>query len=79
MIGNIIKQVFGSRNSRVLKEYASTVKQINALEEIYVKKSDEELKLVTSQLKQKYITNKKLDDILVTITAVAIASNKDGI
>ena len=34
MIGNIIKQVFGSRNSRVLKEYASTVKEINALEEI---------------------------------------------
>ncbi len=58
MIGNIIKQVFGSRNSRVLKEYASTVKQINALEETYVKKSDEELKLVTSQLKQKYITTK---------------------
>ena len=65
MIGNIIKQVFGSRNSRILKEYASTVKKINALEELYVKKSDEELKLVTSQLKQKYINNKNLDELLV--------------
>ncbi len=76
MIGNIIKQVFGSRNSRVLKEYASTVKQINALEEIYVKKSDEELKLVTSQLKQKYITKKNLDDILVDAFAAVREASK---
>ena len=76
MIGNIIKQVFGSRNSRVLKEYASTVKKINALEEIYVKKSDEELKLVTSQLKQKYITNKNLDDILVDAFAAVREASK---
>ena len=76
MIGNIIKQVFGSRNSRVLKEYASTVKQINALEEVYVKKSDEELKLVTSQLKQKYITNKNLDDILVDAFAAVREASK---
>ena len=77
MIGNIIKQVFGSRNSRVLKEYASTVNQINALEEIYVKKSDEELKLVTSQLKQKYITtSKNLDDILVDAFAAVREASK---
>jgi len=76
MIGNIIKQVFGSRNSRVLKEYASIVKQINALEEIYVKKSDEELKLVTSQLKQKYITSKNLDDILVDAFATVREASK---
>ena len=76
MIGNIIKQVFGSRNSRVLKEYASTVKQINALEEVYIKKSDEELKLVTSQLKQKYITNKNLDDILVDAFAAVREASK---
>ena len=76
MIGNIIKQVFGSRNSRVLKEYASTVKQINALEETYIKKSDEELKLVTSQLKQKYISNKNLDDILVDAFAAVREASK---
>ncbi|MEL0280490.1 MAG: preprotein translocase subunit SecA, partial [Gammaproteobacteria bacterium] len=76
MIGNIIKQVFGSRNSRVLKEYASTVKQINALEETYIKKSDEELKLVTSQLKQKYTTSNNLDDILVDAFAAVREASK---
>jgi preprotein translocase subunit SecA len=76
MIGNIIKQVFGSRNSRVLKEYSSTVKQINALEETYIKKSDEELKLVTSQLKQKYATSNNLDDILVDAFAAVREASK---
>ncbi len=76
MISNIIKQVFGSRNSRVLKEYASTVKQINALEEIYAKKSDDELKLVTSLLKQNYVTNKNLDDILVDAFAAVREASK---
>jgi preprotein translocase subunit SecA len=76
MIGNIIKQVFGSRNSRVLKEYSSTVKQINALEETYIKKSDEELKLVTSQLKQKYTTSNNLDDILVDAFAAVREASK---
>ena len=76
MIGNIIKQVFGSRNSRVLKEYASTVKQINALEQTYIKKSDEELKLVTSQLKQKYTTSNNLDDILVDAFAAVREASK---
>ena len=76
MIGNIIKQVFGSRNSRVLKEYASTVKQINAIEETYIKKSDEELKLVTSQLKQKYTTSNNLDDILVDAFAAVREASK---
>ena len=76
MIGNIIKQVFGSRNSRVLKEYSSTVKQINALEEQYIKKSDEELKLVTSQLRQKYISNKNLDELLVDAFATVREASK---
>jgi len=76
MIGNIIKQVFGSRNSRVLKEYASTVNKINALEEVYEKKSDEDLKLVTSQLRQKYISNKNLDDLLVDAYATVREASK---
>ena len=32
MIGNILKKVFGSRNSRLIKEYSSIVKKINDLE-----------------------------------------------
>ena len=47
MIGNILKKVFGSRNSRLVKEYTARVKKINDLEQIFEKKSDQELKLFT--------------------------------
>ena len=38
MIGNIFKNVFGSRNSRLIKEYAVRVKKINDLEQVFEKK-----------------------------------------
>ena len=39
MIGNILKKVFGSRNSRLIKEYSSIVKKINDLEKKFEKKN----------------------------------------
>ena len=38
MIGNIFKKVFGSRNSRLIREYAVRVKKINDLEQVFEKK-----------------------------------------
>ena len=32
MISGILKKIFGSRNDRLIKQYSSTVRQINALE-----------------------------------------------
>ena len=52
MIGNILKKVFGSRNSRLIKEYAIRVKKINELEQGFEKKSDQELNLFTLDLKR---------------------------
>ena len=52
MIGNIFKKVFGSRNSRLIKDYAIRVKKINDLEQVFEKKSDQELKLFTLDLKK---------------------------
>ena len=37
MIGNILKKVFGSRNSRLIKEYSSNVKKINELDPNFMK------------------------------------------
>ena len=54
MIGKFLKKIFGSRNSRIIKEYAVYIKAINDLETIYEKKSDEELKSVTNILQNKY-------------------------
>ena len=40
MIGKFLKKIFGSRNSRIIKEYAANIKAINDLESLYEKKSD---------------------------------------
>ena len=36
MISNFIKKIFGSRNGRILKEYAPLVKKVNELEQIQI-------------------------------------------
>ena len=64
MIGNILKKVFGSRNSRLIKEYATRVKRINDLEQVFEKKSDQELKIFTLELKKRYLKSQNLDELL---------------
>ena len=76
MIGNILKKVLGSRNSRLIKEYTSMVKQINSLEDVYIKKSDEELRLLTTELKQRYLDSRNLNDLLVEAFAIVREASK---
>ena len=76
MIGNILKKVFGSRNSRLIKEYTTMVKQINSLEDVYIKKSDEELRLLTTELRQRYLESKSLNDLLIEAFAVVREASK---
>ena len=40
MLTNIIKNIFGTRNTRIIKEYRSLVKIINSLEDKYQKFSE---------------------------------------
>ena len=70
MIGKFLKKIFGSRNSRIIKDYAVHVKAINALESVYEKKSDEELKNVTNFLKGKYKNSNNIDELLIEAFAV---------
>ena len=76
MIGNILKKVFGSRNSRLIKEYASRVKKINDLELVFEKKSDQELKLFTSDLKKRYLKSQNLNELLEEAFAVVREASK---
>ena len=76
MISNFLKKIFGSRNSRVIKDLSSIVKSINALEQEYESKSDESLKACTSLLKEKYKKTNNLDDILVEAFAVVREASK---
>ena len=64
MIGNIFKKVFGSRNSRLIKDYSIKVKKINDLEQVFEKKTDQELKLFTLDLKKRYLDSQNLNELL---------------
>ena len=76
MIGNILKKVFGSRNSRLIKEYSASVKKINDLEQFFETKSDEELKSFTSELKQRYLKSQNLDELLEEAFALVREASK---
>src|SRR5262245_32604386 len=54
MISRALKAVFGSRNDRLLKEYAKTVKAINAFEPSLAALSDEALAAKTPELKARF-------------------------
>ena len=76
MIGNILKKVFGSRNSRLIKDYAIRVKKINDLEQVFEKKSDQELKLFTLDLKKRYLDSQNLNELLEEAYAAVREASK---
>ena len=76
MIGKFLKKIFGSRNSRIIKDYAIYIKAINDLESLYEKKSDEELKNITNYLQEKYKKSKNIDELLTEAFAVVREASK---
>ncbi len=76
MISNFLKKIFGSRNSRILKEYDIKVKNINALEKKYEQKSNEELRSTTKLLQEKYQNSNNIDDLLIDAFAVVREASK---
>ena len=64
MISNFIKKIFGSRNGRILKEYAPLVKKINELEGKYQKFTQVDFQTETNLLREKYKKSKNLNTIL---------------
>ena len=76
MIGKFLKKIFGSRNSRIIKEYAVYIKAINDLESLYEKKTDEELKNITNYLQEKYKKSKNIDELLTEAFAVVREASK---
>ena len=76
MIGKFLKKIFGSRNSRIIKDYAVYVDSINDLEKVYEKKSDEELKETTKLLQEKYKKSNNIDNLLIEAFAVVREASK---
>ena len=64
MLGLNLNRLFGSANERKIKAKARTVAEINALEPAFEKKSDEELRALTAQFKERLKNGETLNDIL---------------
>ena len=70
MLKTLVKNLFGSRNDRLLKDYGKKAQQINALEDATKKLSDAALKAKTTEFKKRLNEGQKLDDLLVEAFAV---------
>ena len=70
MISTLFKKLFGSRNDRLVKQYALKVQEINALEPALQALSDEALTAKTSEFKQRYINGETLDQLMPEAFAV---------
>ncbi|XVN40514.1 MAG: preprotein translocase subunit SecA [Rickettsia endosymbiont of Argas persicus] len=66
----ILKKLFGTANDRTVKKLFSEIANINALESVIQKLSDEELKNKTTEFKEKLGKGATLDDIAYEAFAV---------
>ncbi|MDO9283017.1 MAG: preprotein translocase subunit SecA [Methylotenera sp.] len=70
MISKMFKKLFGSRNDRLVKQYAQKVQQINALEPAMQALSDDDLRAKTAEFKQRYANGETLEKLLPEAFAV---------
>jgi preprotein translocase subunit SecA len=70
-VANFLTRIFGSRNQRLLRQYAKEVRSINSLEESMQALSDEDLAGKTTAFRARLAAGESLDDILVEAFAVA--------
>lgn len=73
---SIIKKKFGDSNEKRLKKYRNLVEQINQLEPMIEKLSDDELKNKTLYFKGELANGKSVDDIKVEAFAVVREASK---
>jgi len=64
MLPQLLTQIFGSRNERLLKQYRRVVQQINGLEYKFEALPDEALKAKTDEFRGRYAKGETLDDLL---------------
>jgi preprotein translocase subunit SecA len=73
---NILTRIFGSRNERLLKQYAQQVRDINALEPAIAALTDEALQQKSRELKTRVANGETLDDVLAEAFAVVREAGK---
>ncbi|MBA3771198.1 MAG: preprotein translocase subunit SecA [Ramlibacter sp.] len=76
MAKNLLTQIFGSRNDRLLKQYRKTVERINTLEPQFEKLSDDQLRDKTTEFKDRVAKGEAIDDMLAEAFAVVREGSK---
>ncbi|MDR0673925.1 MAG: preprotein translocase subunit SecA [Zoogloeaceae bacterium] len=76
MISGLLKKIFGSRNDRLIKQYAQVVRRINALEAEIAVLSDAALQAMTGEFRQRHAQGESLDDLLPEAFAVVREASK---
>lgn len=76
MAFNLLTQIFGSRNDRLLKQFRKTLDRINGLEASYESLSDEALRQKTIEFKQRFSDGEALDALLPEAFAVVREGSK---
>lgn len=76
MLSRILKNVFGSRNDRVLRRLWKSVEQINALEPAIALLSDQELRQKTIEFRERFQKGEPLDQLLVESFATVREASK---
>jgi len=76
MAFNLLTQIFGSRNDRLLKQFRKTLDRINGLEPSYESLSDAALRQKTIEFKQRFSDGEALDALLPEAFAVVREGSK---
>ena len=70
-MANFLTRIFGSRNQRLVRQYAKSVQQINAMEAETQSLSDTALQAKTEEFKRRYGDGESLEQLLPEAFAVA--------
>ena len=76
MAKNLLTQIFGSRNDRLLKQYRKTAERIGALEPQFEKLSDDELRGKTQEFRGRVANGEALEEVLPEAFAVVREGSK---
>ncbi len=76
MAFNLLTQIFGSRNDRLLKQFRKTLERINGLEAGYELLSDDALCQKTNEFKARFSNGESLDSLLPEAFAVVREGSK---
>ncbi|MCZ6619494.1 MAG: preprotein translocase subunit SecA, partial [Gammaproteobacteria bacterium] len=71
MVGKLLRKIFGTKNGRELKRLGKVVVKVNKFESEYQALSDDALKAVTSDFKQRLTDGETIDDLLPEAFAAA--------